>query len=582
MQGVQVFRIDDLVLIYEQLKEQRIQEVIDAVIEPHGNRTGLSLGHLISLWMCYLLSESDHRLSSVEEWAEENLLVLSAMSGQVVRSKDFTDDRLEQALDYLSGEQNWRLINEQLTANSLEIYDLEKGGTIRLDSAPMQGHQRIEAQGLFQHGYSKHHDARQGMLKVMLAAMDTQLNGSSYPIGHLTVPGNRADDELYIPMIKQCEQIFSQMSDTGRRLYVGDSKAGSLSNRQYILHTGNDYLMPLSRTILPEVKRRLAIDQMEENKYKKVYKKEGKTQKRKLVAQGFEQENIITYTDREGKEQQRKERTVYVLSTAYSESQKASFYKRIEKVETELEVLLLPSQGKSIPKTKLEIQTQVDEILRSHNMASFINVEIRKKTNKRKIRAYGDRPARIQIEHIFNLQISQDDQAIEHHIKTLGWQVYTTSTLKKDLSFKDCVWKYRYQNRIERRFDDLRNKIIPLVPIYLQKDNRIEALINLLMICLKVCAALEYKAAKALQAKGEELNQIYEGNPKRSTPRPTVGRLLKAFKGISLVVFKTDTKGAKPQVQMTELKQVQLKIIRLLGFEKSIYEEMDTKLNLSF
>jgi transposase len=81
------------------------------------------------------------------------------------------------------------------------------------------------------------------------------------------------------------------------------------------------------------------------------------------------------------------------------------------------------------------------------------------------------------------------------------------------LSFEKCVLKYRHQSNIESSFDDLRNKVAHLVPIYLQKDERIKGLVNLLLLALKVCAVLEYRIAGALSKNDEQLEQIYEGNP---------------------------------------------------------------------
>jgi len=140
-----VLRIDDIPLLYAQIQALGIQQIIDQTITPHGNRTGISIGHLTAIWLCYLLSESDHRLSGVEEWVKKNQLLLIALSGQSeLNEKDFTDDRLEQTLDYLSNPTNWRTINTKLVGKSLEVYDLDAHKTIRLDAAPMQGHQDVQ------------------------------------------------------------------------------------------------------------------------------------------------------------------------------------------------------------------------------------------------------------------------------------------------------------------------------------------------------------------------------------------------------------------------------------------------------
>lgn len=577
---MKVLRIDDLLVLYAQIQELGIQKIIDQTITPHGNWSGISIGHLISLWLCYLLSESDHRLSSVEAWADSNLILLGTLSGQFdISSKDFTDDRLEQSLDYLSKESNWLGISNELNARSLQVYDLDRSNTVRLDAAPMQGHHKVKESGLFQYGYGKHHDSRLGMLKIMLACVDNEVNGFAYPLAHITVSGEQADDGLYIPLIAQCEQTFRFSGNSNKKLYVGDGKMGSKENRNYIVKSGNDYLLPLSKIQLSAQQRNKIINEVASSKHQKVYKKD-KSGEQLLVAQGFEQEATVKYLDSQGNLAQWQERQIFVLSTAYATAQKKGLETRLAKAEEELKELLVSKQGKQIPKTREELDKAIEKIL-GNKLRELLKVEIEEQMQEKKIRAYKDRPARIEHFSTFELNISRQNQAIEAHKATLGWQVYATTASKQSLDFEKCVWKYRYQNRVERRFDDLRNKVVPLVPIFVNKDNRVEALVNLLMICLKICSVIEYKVSKQLQIKGEELDSIYEGNPKRATARPTAKRILKAFKNISLVIM-SNPNHTIPIIQMTDLEKVQLKIIDLLGFESTLYTELYLQIKLFF
>lgn len=150
-----VLRIDDIPLLYARISNLDIQGIVDDVIHPHGNWCGLSIGHTLSLWLCYLLSEGDHRLSPVEEWAKANESILSVLSGQSVNAKHFTDDRLEAILDYLSDPGIYHRINKRLTNNSLEVYDMDAQKTIRLDAAPFQGHHDVKTSKLFADGHTK-------------------------------------------------------------------------------------------------------------------------------------------------------------------------------------------------------------------------------------------------------------------------------------------------------------------------------------------------------------------------------------------------------------------------------------------
>ncbi len=581
IESVRVIDVSDIAVLYAQIKELGIQETMDSIINLNGNWAGLSLGHICSIWFCYMLSEADHKLSSVEPWIAAHLELLIVLSGEPsMRVKDFTDDKLEKVLDYLSDAENWRKISVEISQSSFTIYDIEKNPTIRLDAAPQQGYQSVEESKLFKYGYSKHHNPKLGMLKIMLACMDNEINGFGYPLTHLTVPGSQADDGLYIPIIKECELVLAVNKNIGRKLYVGDSKMGSKENRDFIWLSESDYLVPLSKIQLPEEERVKMIEQQEEKKYKKVYTK-NKLGKRQLVAQGFEHYEQISYENKKGKTEERKERRVYVKSTAYAKSQQKAIDNKIEKAIKKIDYLLVSKQGKKTPKHKVDLRLAINEILIAQEVVGLLEVEIEEQKHKKKIKAYGTRSARVEKWSTFQLHFTQDESAISAKKKLMGWQIYATTISKNKLSFDKIVWKYRAQNRIESRFNDLRNKVVPLVPIFLQKDNRIEALINVLMICLKVCSVMEYKIAKSLKEEDEELENIYEGNPKRATAKPTAKRVLKQFKGISIVII-NQSKEIVPIVTMTNLNQTTLKIIDLLGFKSDIYTDLSKKIQLLF
>ena len=100
-------RIDDIPLLLEQQVKMGIPQVIDAVISPHGNRQGLSVGELTTSWISYILSEADHRMVFVEPWAEQHIETFKGMLGKSVGVKDFTDDRLADVLCFFSDDDVW-------------------------------------------------------------------------------------------------------------------------------------------------------------------------------------------------------------------------------------------------------------------------------------------------------------------------------------------------------------------------------------------------------------------------------------------------------------------------------------------
>ena len=576
---IEVITIGDVPLIYAQVKEMRIQEIIDSVIKVHGNWVGSSVGKVLSIWCCYLLSEADHRLSDVESWVKNHRSVLIAMSEwEELRVKDFTDDNLERVLDYISKKENWREINVKLGQSSLEIYEVGKLPTIRLDAAPQQGHHEIKSTGLFQYGYSKHHNPKLGMIKVMLAVMDNEVNGFGYPLAHLTVSGEQADDGLYIPIIKECETVWAACKRIGRKLYIGDSKMGSIENRYYIWKSKNDYLMPLSKKQLSDKERIRRVN--EQSAFKKIYKKD-KSDQKQLVAQGFECKETISYEQADGQIVKWQERRVYVQSNSYAKSEQKALDRKIERASKKLHYLLVRKQGKPTPNTKKALQTAIDEILEKSGLVGLLEVEIQEKQHQKKVNAYGDNPARIKRWSTFQIHVQPNEKAILAKKELAGWQVYGTTISQRKLSFEKVVWKYREQNRIESRFNDLRNKVVPLLPIFLKKDNRVEALIHVLMICLKVCSVIEFKIAKQLKEEQKELSNIYAGNPKQSTARPTTKKILAQFKRIAITyIYEPNTQS--PRVMMTDLNQSILEIIRLIGFKSDIYTDLSRKIEILF
>src|SRR5712692_3338475 len=90
--------IGDIPLLMHMQSKMGIGAVINEVIKPHGNRGGMSVGAMVMVWLSYILSESDHRMSELEEWASTQLAMLRALLGEDVEAKDFADDRLADIL----------------------------------------------------------------------------------------------------------------------------------------------------------------------------------------------------------------------------------------------------------------------------------------------------------------------------------------------------------------------------------------------------------------------------------------------------------------------------------------------------
>lgn len=135
---VQTEAVEDIPVLIAKLKRMRILELAERHYVAHGNWQGCSVGQMIIVWLTYILSEGDHRLSHVQEWVQAREKTLSACLNTHIRAEDFSDDRLGIILDMFGVDESWQLFDCDMTQGILRVYDL-KGNLVRLDSTSGSG-----------------------------------------------------------------------------------------------------------------------------------------------------------------------------------------------------------------------------------------------------------------------------------------------------------------------------------------------------------------------------------------------------------------------------------------------------------
>ena len=98
-------RVDDIPLLLAQLERMGVQQLLDKHFVTHGNWKGLSLGWCAVIWLSYMLSQGDHRLSYVQDWFNKRQKTLAICTKQPLKALDFTDDHLEAILHDLASYQ---------------------------------------------------------------------------------------------------------------------------------------------------------------------------------------------------------------------------------------------------------------------------------------------------------------------------------------------------------------------------------------------------------------------------------------------------------------------------------------------
>ena len=560
---LKIEQIGGLPIILKVLSELKLAKKIDAHFKLHGNWEGASKGFIVVIWISYIISTCDHRLSSLENWVKERQKSLESLLGEPIRVKDFTDDKLGNLLDEFSDTRAWSAFESDLNRSFIRIYGFSDE-VIQIDATIGKSFRKVVEDGLFQYGHSKHFRKDLPQFKTVVA----NLADGSFPLASLTVSGEQSDDGLYIPMMESAKKSLDK---TGL-FWVGDVKMGALAIRVHVAKNEDYYLSPLSKVQLPE---EVLWEKYVQPVMRGEITLEAIQREEIVIAKGYE---ISVNQVFEGFNWT--ERHLVIRSEQYAQAQEQGLMKRLNKAVQTIEALNIRTNGKKVYTTEQDLQNAVKTIERKYKVKGLLEVSYDIQYEEKQIRAYKDKPARTEKKMCYQLKVQRNQQAIERKIATLGWRVYATNKEADKLSLEEAVILYREEYKVERRFRNLKEEVTRLLPLFLKKDSRIKGLINLLILVLKVIAAIEFKVAKALEERAEELGELYEGNPKITTARPTISKMMNAFKSFAIVFV--SQQGAVDNVLIPELKPVQSKIIELLGFELDIFRNWKPEKKILF
>ena len=564
-------RVDDIPLLIKAMVKMGIQEAIDQHIPVKKNQRDLSWGWTAVIWLAYMLSEGDHRKVVVREYVSGMQHTLIELTGLKITENDFTDDRLANLARYLSDKDTWRKVEERISGNTIEAHELPKE-TVRVDATTASGYHKTVEGGIFQYGVSKD-DPNRPQIKIMTGSLDPL----GMPLATDVVPGQKADDKLYAPIISR---IHSMLHKQGV-LYVGDCKLSSLENRLHIKGKAEGhYLCPLPNTGKTPEHMEKWIDEGnlkdKENVLIKYIVQDDKGQE-ELKAKGYEIERKQS-GEINGKTLEWKERVLIVKSPAYEKQKNLGLEQRLKNAEEKLHALTPPrGPGKRQIKEEKTLKELVEAIFKKHRVEGFLKYEyVREVESKTKYvgRGRGSKKREKKVEEIIRYQITKVTRikkAIDAEKKKYGWKAYVTDVSKERLGFIDIVKSYRKQYRVERIFNRLKTKL-NIAPFFVKREDQIEGITHLLMIGVRVITLVEFVVRRSLARSDEKLVGLHLGNPKKAMNNPTCEKLLNAFSKITLTIIET---GDSVVRHLTPLSQLQREILKHLGLSVSIYDKLE-------
>jgi transposase len=518
----------------------------------------LTAGEVISLWLLFVLSQGDHCLSHVASWVEQHQFTLSALTGKTVRASDFHDDRLADLLNRISVDGVWRAFESDLNRQTIRVYQLP-AELVRIDTTTANSYADVVSeQGLLQFGHSKD-DPSRPQLKIATAILDPL----GMPLVTTVAPGNTADDPLYVPAI----QAIRVSLGAGGKTYVGDCKMAALGTRAFIASGDDFYLCPLSEVQLSVTARQELLEPIwaGSRKLERVVRPGTKGEPDELVAEGF---SVDVPLRGPAGETDWTERRWLVRSCVYAAAEEAALDRRLAKAEAAIDALAKRKQGKK-RLSEAEVAEAAAVILTRERLTGLLEVSVQATTTTRQKRAYGDRPSSTETEVELTVRTRRNDEVIAKRKREMGWQVYATNRL--ELGLTQVVWAYRGQYRIENDWSRLKGRPLGLTPMYLQDEERMQGLVHLLSLALRILTLVEWEVRERLLKSQAKLRGLYPGQAGRQTNRPTAELLLAAMKTISLSVIEVN---GQQHALLTPLTNIQKELLDLWGLPPDLYEKI--------
>jgi transposase len=332
---------------------------------------------------------------------------------------------------------------------------------------------------------------------------------------------------------------------------------------------GDFYLCPLSENQLSRAARRELLQPVWDGTQalQAVCRPGRPGQPDEVVAQGFAVDVALTAPVAEQQECWT-ERRWLVRSQAYAEAQAQALERRLATAAAALAALVTRKQGKK-QLFHAALLRAAQAIVTRAGVEGLLHYAVQARMTTRSKRAYRDRPARQETAVYFTIEVRRDEACIEAKKREMGWQVYGTNALT--LGLAPVVWAYRGQYRIEDDWSRLKGRSLGLTPLYLQDEERIEGLVYLLSLALRVLTLVEWQVRERLQKQGAKLRGIYAGQPGRQTARPSAELLLSALKTVSVSVIEVN---GKVHALLSPLTEVQQRLLELWDMPPDLYDNI--------
>lgn len=385
------------------------------------------------------------------------------------------------------------------------------------------------------------------------------LDPAGVPLVSATLPGNGADDPIYVPTWERMVHTIGHKDF----LFIADCKASAQSTRAQIDQHGGLYCVPLALT--GRMEQTLAQWVLDPPAVLEAIYLPGQDLSEAPIGEGFELE--LGQRWQYGSQTEVydwMERQLVVRSAALAQQQQQGLEQRLARAEAALNAL-----SKRSHKDCCTLQKEVEALLKRHRVSECFQWQVHytpvTRYTKRRRPKPDDLPHQ-RLEDRFSLSFQRNPEAIAQAQRLCRWRIYVTNAPIPRLERSQAVAYYRDQWTLERGYSRFKRGALPALPIFLQSDERIIGLMFLLTVALRLFTLIEVVVRRQLEQDKTKLAGLYAGNPKRTSRRPSTESLLGVFSGITLCRLPTGDSYTTP------LSPLQAQILSLMGIPPNLYQ----------
>lgn len=532
---VETQRLDHLGIVAGMCREVELIQQIDRKVGATDRK--VSVGESVQAMVLNALGFTSRALYLTPAYFANKPVGLLIREG--LTAEDFNDDSLGRALDRLY-ETGVTEVFASVASHALDIMGIDQQ-FYHLDTTTfsLQGAYERPSEDpkavMITHGFSKDHrpDLKQVVVSLICSYQST------IPVWLEALSGNNSDKTSFPKTIKAyVEQL--QACDKEKPYFIADSALYSATNLKSLSSSNVFWISRVPETVADVAK---------------YYEKWEKHQMQASSQPGYYFQEISSSYG--GVSQ----RWLLVFSESAYFREEANFIKRLQKERQQVEKALWHLTNQEFA-TASEAQKAIQKTKkgRYHRLETHL-LEIPK--HKRQGRP---RKGAIPASFVYKVKgrVIEDEETIAHSLQRKGKFIVATNQLDTlALPSEMMLAAYKEQGvSVERGFRFLKDPLFFASSLFLEKPERIMALIMVMGLALLVYALAEHKLRSQLMRTGITLpNQL--GKP---TQRPTMRWVFQLFDGIDVLLM--------PQIHQIEmqryvlnLKPIHHQILNLLGPE---------------